>query len=353
MLDISWKNIEEIPLSSIESNVQDLSLSNNIITQIPQTFTTLSCLQTLDLSNNAIVALPAMPKTLKILNLSGNRLTDVVLNEMISKSSKVSWNLEKLWLANNEIKNFPMEITKLINLDLLSLAGNKIKEIPTQIKSLEKLRFFGLSDNLLTDAEVILLLLPQLQGVGISGNPLKDSEIQIHRMRHKMRVLRVGNDKPIEEVPKDNVAETLEVQLSRKGTKLLKKKGQQRRPMTLAGLPSFQENAEKNEEPIRTHDGILEEDAEAQAGSSKKFSPQFTSVQMTSSLSVFDFRDNIDELVDSYFDDYDNEEEEQENPHRVQLSKRYSRLIADDKKKTLKLRSSKSEAGLSENSSLF
>eukprot|EP00835_Amoeboradix_gromovi_P001314 NODE_57_length_25931_cov_0.351037.p10 type:complete len:383 gc:universal NODE_57_length_25931_cov_0.351037:3195-2047(-) len=351
MLDLSWKKLEEIP--TLELIVQELNISNNSITKIPSLFTTLNSLHTVDLSNNAIVSVPAMPRSLKILNLSGNRLTESSINEMLVKSCKSAWNLEKLWLTSNDIKEFPIEIVRLTSLDFLSISNNKIRDIPIQIRSLEKLKFLGLSNNLITDAEVILMLLPQLHGFGISGNPLKEQEIQVHRMRHKIKVVRVSQDKPASEHSKDQVLEKLEVLVSRKGTKLLKKKNPSRRPMTLGGLSSFSQTAPDNEPPTSSFVGkILEEEDSETTG--KKGNPGFslTPLKATASMSAFDFRDNIDSLVEYYFNSDESLLEGKDAPHRVDISHRHSKTVSEDKAKEYMARRSKSENELSGNSNV-
>ena len=348
MLDLSWKKLEEIP--TIELMVQALNLSNNSISKIPALFTSLSSLHTVDLSNNAIVSLPAMPRTLKFLNLSGNRLNEVAVNEMLVKSCKSPWNLEKLWLTGNDLKDFPIELIKLSNLDFLSLSGNKIRDIPTQVRQLEKLKFLGLSDNLIVDAEAVLLLLPQLQGVGLSGNPLKDSEIQIHRLRHRMKVLRVSQDKPTESTNETTVS-SLDVQLSRKGTKLLKKKTPAKRPMTLAGLPAtFLEHNSDNDSSVPGK--ILEEeDGESPFKAGTPGFPK-SPLKTTASLTAFEYRDNIDALVDYYFNSEDNISiaDLPETPHRVEMSYRHSKITSQGKARVYYARRSKSENALNEKS---
>ena len=352
MLDLSWKNLDDI--STIEPTVQVLNLNNNLLTKLPTLFTTLNSLHTLDLSNNAIVSLPAMPRSLKILNLSGNRLNEAAMNECIAKSTKSPWNLEKLWLTNNDIKEFPIELTKLINLEFLSLTKNKIKDIPTQIRSLEKLKFLGLSQNLILDAEAVLLLLPQLIGIGLSDNPLKDPAMQFHRLRHKIKVVRITPEKN-NELKIETTAEKLEVQLSRKGTKLLKKKESPKRPGSLAGLPVFP-NSTNVEESFNGASGIILEDInEDTANDAKKISPSALpppTMKTTASMSVLDFRETIDNLVEYYFnsDESLSDLAESELPHRTQMSHRHSKVLSDQKGKQVNVKKSKSENELNQKS---
>lgn len=84
-------------------------------------------LLTLNVSSNHLTAVPGLPASLRILNLSANRLSD-------SRPLAGLLNLESLDLSFNRLITF--EPAELPNLESLDLANNQL----TSVRSLDKLR---------------------------------------------------------------------------------------------------------------------------------------------------------------------------------------------------------------------
>src|SRR3989304_1100792 len=57
------------------------------------------------------------------------------------------YNLQTLYLNDNEIKEIPPEIGSLTNLQILYFSYNKIKEIPSEIGFLTNLQYLSLNNN--------------------------------------------------------------------------------------------------------------------------------------------------------------------------------------------------------------
>ena len=82
-------------------------------------------------------------ESLRILDLSWNNLNEIcsdVLSHMI--------NLKELNLANNSIKQLPMEIEHMKNLTTLYLGNNRLEELPNSIQNLEHLRVIDVTGNI-------------------------------------------------------------------------------------------------------------------------------------------------------------------------------------------------------------
>ena len=80
---------------------------------------------------------------LKVLDLSWNNLIQIcsdVFSHMV--------NLEELNLANNSIKQLPMEIEHMKNLTTLYLGNNRVEELPKTIQNLNHLKILDITGNL-------------------------------------------------------------------------------------------------------------------------------------------------------------------------------------------------------------
>lgn len=126
-LTILSANIREIPAHFISSQVQltKIDLRSNQLTSIPESIKEQHHLEELNLENNQLSTFPDSLTTLRILDLSGNSLSNL----------QPSWfrnlqNLEKLWLNKNDITELPYNVfTQLTQLKFLSLGQNKLTAI--------------------------------------------------------------------------------------------------------------------------------------------------------------------------------------------------------------------------------
>ena len=87
--------------------------------------------------------------TTTTLDLTDNQITD------IPQSISSLINLRELYLHNNEITYIPESISSLTNLWELRLSHNKISHIPESISSLTNLLYLCLSDNHIDDLSVV------------------------------------------------------------------------------------------------------------------------------------------------------------------------------------------------------
>lgn len=118
----------------------------------------------LDLKKNEFSSLPSLD-SLILLILSDKKLK----LDSIRVTIRVLARLRVLQLESNQLKQFPLEICKLLNLEELSLIGNTISELPS-ITDLDKLKVLDLSDNKLVDVPTGISQLTSLQVLNLSRN---------------------------------------------------------------------------------------------------------------------------------------------------------------------------------------
>ena len=182
-------------LLSPGSPLKVLDLSGNRLTVLPPAIGRLRLVR-LDLSDNRLAALPRALGRLRppawfayfhggerqlTLDLSGNRLTDL--------PPEIGWiaHLVQLDLSDNQLTDLPEALFLLDRLQGLNLSGNQLGTVPPVIGDLATLETLGLGDNQLTTLPPELGLLPQLVSLDLSGNRLTSLPpelAQASRLRH-------------------------------------------------------------------------------------------------------------------------------------------------------------------------
>eukprot|EP00011_Vannellida_sp_DIVA3-517-6-12_P014681 CAMPEP_0114618374 /NCGR_PEP_ID=MMETSP0168-20121206/7670_1 /TAXON_ID=95228 ORGANISM="Vannella sp., Strain DIVA3 517/6/12" /NCGR_SAMPLE_ID=MMETSP0168 /ASSEMBLY_ACC=CAM_ASM_000044 /LENGTH=148 /DNA_ID=CAMNT_0001829519 /DNA_START=44 /DNA_END=490 /DNA_ORIENTATION=+ len=106
--------------ASGSSKLNDLSLTNNNLTEVPEVVSKLTCLRTLRLSKNQITILPdhCLSITLEVLDLSYNKL------EGLPASIGELVNLRDLYLSSNDIKFLPNSMREMKSLQMIDLQQN-------------------------------------------------------------------------------------------------------------------------------------------------------------------------------------------------------------------------------------
>lgn len=141
-LQLFSNEIDKIPIEiSNLSNLRDLFLGQNYITEIPIEIFNLPSLQFLWLEGNQINTIPKEISASS--NLQTLYLNDNYISEIPKEISNLS-NLRTLWLQNNQITTIPKEISNLSNLKDLWLHNNQITEIPKEISNLTNISFINL-----------------------------------------------------------------------------------------------------------------------------------------------------------------------------------------------------------------
>ena len=124
-LVLSQSNLNALPLDlGAYKNLKRLYVDANQLKEIPQsTFSNLKSLEELDLSYNQLTSLPdniAKATQLELLDLSNNAF------EALPKGVLALKNLKTLNIRNNKIKVLPEEIKYLDKLEIIYLAGNAL-----------------------------------------------------------------------------------------------------------------------------------------------------------------------------------------------------------------------------------
>lgn len=148
-VDLSNQGITEIPDYIFKyKNLRKLNLSNNNIKAIPKEIVRLKYLENLDLSNNKITTLYAgnfeLPK-LQVLNLNNNNLKG------IPKQIKHLSSLRRLGLYGNQITALPEELSYLKRLEQLNISKNPLKTFPRIVLDLNSLTRLWLSHTSFTE----------------------------------------------------------------------------------------------------------------------------------------------------------------------------------------------------------
>ena len=181
-------------LLSPGSSLKVLDLSGNRLTSLPPAIGRLRP-ERLDLSDNQLTNLPPSIGRLRppawfaffhgaephlTLDLSGNRLTDLP-----PELGRIA-DLVQLDLSDNRLTDLPAALFQLDRLHTLNLSGNQLGTVPPAIGNLTTLVHLGLGGNQLTALPPELGQLPQLYSLDLSGNRLTalPPELKQASLRH-------------------------------------------------------------------------------------------------------------------------------------------------------------------------
>ena len=152
------------------SNLENLYLSSNDLTEIPTQLGNLSNLENLYLSSNDLTEIP--PELGNLSNLENLYLRDNQLTGRIPPQLGNLSNLENLDLSSNDLTEIPPELGDLSNLENLDLSSNDLTRIPTQLGDLANLENLYLASNDLTRIPTQLGDLANLENLYLHDNQL-------------------------------------------------------------------------------------------------------------------------------------------------------------------------------------
>jgi Leucine-rich repeat (LRR) protein len=215
-LELTSKGYIDFPkflLSNAFSMLEELDLTNNSISKIPDDIDKLDSLKSLDLSENQFVHFPSILSNLpnlKELYFRRNRLTDLL------DFKKYSFSLEKLDLSSNllteitpsiieiqtlkaldlecnSLKEIPSFLGELSSLETLILSSNKIYSIPQSISKLDSLKVFEVEDGHLDSYSKVILYEVKLKAarneakeIILKLRPLLDNNILTNAQRNRL-----------------------------------------------------------------------------------------------------------------------------------------------------------------------
>ena len=165
-----------LPASAFSDYTQlgNLSLSDNFITNISAAAFTNTSLAYLNLDDNLLTRIPNLTNigaTLRSLNIRRNRI-----GQITPKDFDALLKLQALELDGNNVRSFPLFGDATATLRTLYIGDNYISDImPELFSNFAKLRRFGLSNNNLTNCpDFSQLPPPGLTSLKLPGNPLNN-----------------------------------------------------------------------------------------------------------------------------------------------------------------------------------
>jgi len=170
-LDLTGCNLSDIPEGVLAvPEWTSLDLGFNIFTTFPESLCNFKFLAELFLSGNRITSIPAsigrLGGSLRSLYLNGNFITS------LPKEIEQLTNLEKLDVANNQLKFLPAEIGLVSQLEELRLNGNPINTLPAEMGKLQYLITLDLNGCALATIPEKCLVMPRLLELDLGTNQL-------------------------------------------------------------------------------------------------------------------------------------------------------------------------------------
>lgn len=144
ILDLTDNQLSELPDSIAElKKLRIIFLSNNNFVEFPKILASCPMLSMIGIKSNRIKTVPenSFPPLLRWLILTDNQI------EILPKSIGKSHLLQKCALAGNLITELPNEMANCVNIELLRISANKLQDIPKWLFELPKLSWLAFSGN--------------------------------------------------------------------------------------------------------------------------------------------------------------------------------------------------------------
>jgi Leucine-rich repeat (LRR) protein len=186
-INLSNRDLKEFPSAlKTQTNLKYLYLDNNKLIFAPEIGNFLQ-LEELSIEENGLTLIPETYfnlKSLKCLNLNKNPLR--CINNMFFNTLQ---NLSILWLNNCELMYLPKEIGGLKFLEKLGLKSNCLQDLPEEIGSLTSLRWLNLEKNEIGDLSDKFKNLKNLNYLNLSFNKLEKIPNYFYEMNNLNIVL--------------------------------------------------------------------------------------------------------------------------------------------------------------------
>lgn len=178
-LDVSFNKIDSLSEKFVQSckNLYSLNLSNNCITQIPESFECPSNITRIDLSNNNLTNLPIpflKSSTIEHLNLSHNQLRSLEPFKFRQ--------LRYFSLSHNQLTELPDSFDSSSFLTQLHLAFNKLTDLPHSLSACCYLSDLNCTSNLFTHVPRVVFSLGSLKSLVFSGNVLTTIPVSLNAL---------------------------------------------------------------------------------------------------------------------------------------------------------------------------
>ncbi len=159
VLDLSNNKLASLPneLKQLKK-LKILFASNNDFESMPEVLGECPQLEMVGFKSNQIKYIPekSLPPRLRWLILTENKITQ--LPDSIGERPR----LQKLALAGNRLSSLPKNMSQLTNLELIRISANQLTECPEQLLALPKLAWFAFSGNPFSASELEVTTVPEI-----------------------------------------------------------------------------------------------------------------------------------------------------------------------------------------------
>lgn len=171
-LDLS-ASLEQFPeeIFTLADSLEVLNLSGNRLSDLPEDLHRLHRLQVLFCSNNDFAHVPESVgrcPSLRMVGFKSNRIRGLSAGAL---PPRLRW----LILTDNCLQTLPDELGDCTDLQKLMLAGNRLRALPASLSRLHKLELLRIAANQLPALPDFLLQLPSLAWLACAGNPFADA----------------------------------------------------------------------------------------------------------------------------------------------------------------------------------
>lgn len=156
----------------LADTLEVLNLSGNRLSELPDDLARLKNLRILFCSDNEFQHVPEVLGTcagLGMLGFKANRI-ETVAEGFLPES------LRWLILTDNRIGRLPVSVGRCVKLQKLMLAGNQLSKLPDEMAACVNLELIRLAANRFTQFPAWLFELPRLSWLGLGGNPWSESQ---------------------------------------------------------------------------------------------------------------------------------------------------------------------------------
>ena len=150
----------------LADTLEMLDLSGNRLTELPVDFGRLQKLKIFFCSDNLFTVLPEVLADCPLLDIVGFKAN--VIETVPARA--LNPNLRWLILTNNKIAHLPAQIGECYRLQKLMLAGNRLTDLPAELSQCRSLSLLRISANRLSQLPQWLLAMPKLSWLAFSGN---------------------------------------------------------------------------------------------------------------------------------------------------------------------------------------
>ncbi len=165
------ENLVSFPkaIYTLKDTLELLDLSGNKLTELPDDFACLHQLKILFLSENQFTTFPSVLQHCSQLEMIGFKSNQIQHIPEQAIPVQTRW----LILTNNQITQLPNSIGDCYRLEKCMLAGNRLKSLPDRMAKCTALALLRIAANELTSLPAWLFTLPHLAWLACSGNPLE------------------------------------------------------------------------------------------------------------------------------------------------------------------------------------